>query len=383
MSRFGNPRFLVALLLGLLIAGTITVFQFDRAARDNPRMVPFVPEGLGGFADERRGERLLADDPASASAAVADVLRVRPVDVSHLSQFALWAAETDRMELASAALSEAAKRGWRDPYVQITVLGSALATGNVEEAVKRLDALSRTEADQGIISVALDAMLQTPATHKDLAEMIGESEFLARSTVAYVNSAPPGRHAMGLIIADLSDTQDALGCAGRARIGRELLSKGDNAGTRVWKRECWPESSSEFGFAYPEIENDPRGWTFPRAGGISVRMLGNGAMTVENRDFLRRLAAWRFLTLAPGSHVLAIMREDAGQSSLPGRRRAETLVRIMCLDQNGREAALAGETEGSGRFEFQIPSGCEVQRLRIEVGRGRIEGLSVAMQGPA
>ncbi|WP_369024962.1 hypothetical protein [Qipengyuania sp. RANM35] len=380
MSKFGNPRFVVALLLGILIAGAFTVFQFDRAARDNTRMVPLVPHGLGGFADERRAERLLAEDPVSAGDAVSDILRIRPVDVSHLSHFAQWAAEADRMQLASAALSEAAKRGWRGPYVQITVLGSALAEGKYEEAVNRLDAVSRTEADQRIISAALDAMLQFPATHADLAKMIGESDFLAQSTIAHVYVSPASRHTLGELIATMSNSSDALGCDGRGRIASVLLVNGDSLGSQLWPKECWSPGSEGLGFAYPDREYDPRGWIFPRSGGISLRMLGTGALTIENRNFLRRQAASRFLTFAPGQHTIVISRKDSDSASLPGRKRADVLTRVFCLEVEGKGSRFLAEKQNAGDFSFEVPADCKVQHLRVEVERGRVEGLRLAVR---
>lgn len=103
-------------------------------------------------------------------------------------------------------------------------------------------------------------------------------------------------------------------------------------------------------------------------------------MTVENRDFLRRLAAWKFLTLEPGNYMLSVERADSASAVPTGRRRAEVFASVRCLDRQGREARTVGELSQGQYLQFEIDETCPVQRLRMEVGRGRADDLRLRLR---
>ena len=380
MTGFRPAGVAIAAALAAVVAIPTTLFQLDRGARDNPALVNLVPAGLGGFADQRRVAALIDDDASAAASLAEGIVAHRPIDVDHLAQIALVAVEQGDTELAAEALTEAAKRGWRNDYVQITVLAAAALQGQSEQAAQRLDALSRTEASDDVIFRAIEALLLQPGTAREIGPLIAQSPFLARAMIRYTDVAPAQADDVARIVAQLDDPDDALGCEGRARLGYGLLAKGNALGEKVWPAACRDKSQSALGFAYAEIKYDPSAWVFPKSGSVSLRMREEGGITVENRDFLRRLAAWKFLTLKPGNYALSLERADTGSSAPTGRRRAEVFASIRCLDQEGREARTVGDLSKGQFLQFEIDEQCPVQRLRVEVGRGRVDDLRLHLR---
>ena len=380
MTRFRPAGFAIAAALAAVVAIPVTLFQLDRAARENSALVELVPAGLAGFADERRVSKQFAENPASAEALAEGIVAHRPVDGSHLAQVALLAVERGNADLAARALSEAAQRGWRNDYVQISVLAAAALQGQPQQAALRLDALSRTEADDKVIFRAIEALLMQPETARELGPLIAQSDFLARAVIRFTDKTPGRADDVARLVEQLGNPDDALGCEGRARLGYGLLTKGNPLGEKVWPSACRDGSQSSLSFAYAAMKYDPAAWVFPKSGSVSLRMREEGRMTVENRDFLRRLVAWKFLTLQPGNYMLSVSRADNASATPTGRRRAEVFASVRCLDRDGREARTVGDLVQGQYLQFTTDGTCPVQRLRIEVGRGRVDDLRLDLK---
>lgn len=138
--------------LFLAIAAVAVVSQIDRSARVRPALIAYVPEGFGGFADEKAARLLSVTDPESAMARGEALLRQRPIEAANLSAYALAAVEADEVAQAGQALTLAAQRGWRDSYTQVTVIGSALTNQQWEVAAQRVDALARMRREEEAVS---------------------------------------------------------------------------------------------------------------------------------------------------------------------------------------------------------------------------------------
>lgn len=381
MSRSTSPGFLIALILALGIGGAITLVQLDRQARSNPAMAGFVPAGFGGFADEQRSAIALATDPVTAERHAKTVAMTRPVDVSHLSHLAIWAAEADEMELASRTLTEAAKRGWRDTFVQISVLGSAAAEKNIEVASQRLDALARTETEPDILMRAMDIILTIPGAEASLAERLVASEYLQDVLVVYSRERPDSGKALSSILGFMANAGSPLECERRAYIVRSLARRGDRFALDVWRSDCTTESVDRLEFNFVEDRGDPFAWNFQGGAGLSARPgRESGSVTLMNRKLVEKVGAWRYLALAPGSHTILVAKSEQSMASYADRSPADFKVSVICIGEASRRERTLGSIDEPGVLSLVVPEGCVTQQLRVSLGRGRVEDLQLAFE---
>lgn len=381
MSRSVSPGFLIALILALGIGAAITVAQLDRQARTNPAMAEFVPAGFGGFADEQRSKVALATDPVTAERYAKTVAMTRPVDGSHLSHLAIWAAEADQMELASRTLTEAAKRGWRDTFVQISVLGSAAAQKNIEVASQRLDALARTKAEPEILMRAMDIILTIPGAEASLAERLMASQYLQDVLVVYSRTRPDSGEALSTILGFMADVGSPLECERRADIVRSLARRGDPLTLDVWGGDCPTGNVDKLEFDFVEDRGDPFAWNFQGGAGLSAEP-GNepGSVTLMNRKLVEKVVAWRYLALAPGSHAIAVAKAEQSRASYADRSPANFKVSVVCVGDASRSERTLGTIVEPGVLPLVVPEGCVTQQLRVSLGRGRVEDLQLAFE---
>jgi len=381
MIRFGSPAVLVALVLALIVGTAISLVQFDRQARTNPAMVQFVPAGLGGFADEQRARLLLATDPIAAEPHVKNVVRARPVDGSHLSHLAIWAAEAGDMALASQTLSEAARRGWRDTFVQISVLGSAAAEQNLLVASQRLDALARSKAQPAILMRALDILLTVPGAETSLAERLAESEYLQDVLVEYSRKRPGTGEALSVIVGAMPQYGTALDCMRRASIVRSLARRGEAAALKVWGTDCATQTIDQLDFTFSERRDDPFAWNYQRGAGLAVTAgKERGSLTLSNRKLLEKVAAWRFLALPKGQHAIVVDKSGQVMRSFADRNPAKFTVSVLCVGDGLRSERTLGRVDESGVLSITVPDGCLTQKLNVRLGRGRVEDLKLTLQ---
>lgn len=380
MSRFRRPSTWVALLLALVAGAAITLAQLDRQARSNVGLVEILPEGYGGFADERRAQLALATDPASAGPYVRAVAKARPVDISHLSHLAVWAAETDQMDLAGRTLNEAATRGWRDTFVQVSVLGSAAAQGNLQAAAQRLDALARFEADPAILMQALDILLTLDGAQNVIAQQVAQSEYLQDVLVDYTRQRPQSEKAVHEILLSLRNSGYKFDCVRRTAIVNVMLQRGAPQAKSSWGTDCAGGSTASLDFSFDRIEDNPYVWTYQSEAGLSVRSGRDpGSITITNRKLVEKMAAWKFLTLPVGTHQIAVAKRESGMRTIADSGPAPFEIAVLCLGGLRGADRVLGRIESDGALSFTVPENCAAQQLRVRLGRGRIEDLKLAM----
>ena len=380
MERFRRPSTWVALLLALVAGAAITLAQLDRQARSNGGLAEILPEGYGGFADERRAQLALATDPAAAGPYVRAVAETRPVDISHLSHLAVWAAETDQMDLAARTLNEAATRGWRDTFVQVSVLGSAAAQGNLEAAAQRLDALARFEADTAILIQALDILLTLDGAESVVAQQLSQSEYLQDVLVDYTRQRPQSGEAVNDILQLLAKSGYKFDCVRRTTIVLVMLQRGEPHAQSSWGTDCGGTSNGSLDFTFDGVDDNPYIWTYQPEAGLSVRSGREpGSITLTNRKLVEKVAARKFMALPVGTHSISVAKAEGGMRTIAGNGPADFEVFVICLGGLQGGDRILGRTESAGTLTFTVPENCASQQLRVRLGRGRVEDLKLAM----
>ena len=360
------------LFFGLLSA-CILLVQADRSSRSNRSLVELVPAGFGGNADEIRARTIVLEDPELALPVAAGIVAARPVSASHLGLLGLAAAESGDQELAAAALSLGARRGWRDDYTQIAVLGSYSASGDYEAAMQRLEALVRTQRPREIVRAALLDLASREDAQDELMALVGPNETLQRRLMAMSAEFPD-------IIGPLTRSMQAAeamtpppSCAMLNDLTRIHLRR--NLGTDAaasWPQRCERAGMEGFGFASLTGADDyPFRWSVSNAVGVSVFPSSDGeGVTMINRSPLKQEIALRYLQLAAGPHRLAVDLGDATAQFTP-----VVDLAIRCVE--GRPARLLGslETRTSDAFEFVVPEDCPAQRLNVRMRKGRVDSM--------
>ena len=365
-------------VLAAVIAMAVGVFQIDRSARDRPVLARFVPSGLGGNADLVLAHNLALTDPDRARQLAIGVLEHRPVPATHLSTLALAAAELDDNAMASAALSAAGSRGWRDPFVQISILGSAVASQRVDLAVQRLEALIRARRPDDVIATAIAILAQDEVGRVELAKIIkGDEEVGERLTgIARTDLALAAN--LTAVIATAGEGGNALPCEFSARIADSLLQARQGSLARAAWGGCIGQSRNSDRFVLDGNEpTDPLAWRYNNEAGLSVAP-GNeaGTLAVSNRTFARKQVAAKYLMQAPGSFTVSVV--DAAESAIASPVKAQLEVRAFCVsDATTREVTVTELADG--QFVVPVPEDCPVQQIRIFVGKGRFRALEVVV----
>ncbi len=381
MTGLRSPTFLIALVLALGLGLPIALAQLDRQARSTPALSRFVPSGSGGFADEQRARQALLTNPAMAESHVRNVVRSRPIDGSHLSLLAIWAAETGHGEIASRTLTEAARRGWRDTFVQISVLASAVAQNNLLAAGQRLDALARNGAGPGILVPAMEVLLAADGGDLAVARHVAGSEDLRDGLVDYARQKPGSGRVVADIIAVMPQFGSELDCARRADIARVLMQQGDAAVFDAWGSGCAKDSGRTLAFTFSENRSDPFAWNYQRGAGLSaIAGSSRGTATLSNRTLLDKVVAWRFLALPVGPHVIAVSASAEAERHPIDPLRAKLQLFVKCLGEGKPGHSTLASAANPKTVAFTVPEGCVTQQLGIKLGRGRVDDLELFLQ---
>lgn len=130
----------------LLIAAVASVAQLDRSARYSPALAPLVPAPFQGFAARHLAAQAIIERDGEAAVPLTQALvKARPAPAEHLTMLAQARGLSGDQEGALAALSEAIRRGWRDPVAQQSAAEAALLSGDSATAAQRIAALLATE----------------------------------------------------------------------------------------------------------------------------------------------------------------------------------------------------------------------------------------------
>jgi len=374
----------IRLALFFAIGALLVLVQVDRHARIKPGLASMLPEGLGGFADERIVEQLAVEDPERALRRADALLRHRPTDAHHLGLFALASVEAGQSEQAGEALSLASQRGWRDSYTQVSVAGSALAQGQYEIAAQRIDALARLRNEQGTLFAAIRYMLDEPDGRMELARRLVVSAPLSSALSEFTRANEDMGGEVAAVLAATHATGNGISCANYSRTVRALLAQSQGAAAlRAWPSRCG--GSAEGGalaFSYSSDDTDPFAWTYPAAGGISIDDgEKRGTIDIRNRDLLRRTVAYRYVVLEPGRYEIAIARSaPQGRAALGSNRQADLSVLLRC-DRRGGEASGAlvnGAIDEAASFD--VGEDCPIQYLALSASQGRADDVRIRIE---
>lgn len=363
------------LLFFVLLSACILLVQADRSSRSNRSLAELVPAGYGGNADEIRARSIVLEDPQSALPIAAGIVERRPVSASHLGLLGLAAAESGDIELASSALSLGARRGWRDDYTQIAVLGSYSASGDYVAAMQRLEALIRTERSNEIVRAAFLELVSREDAQATLAAYIGPNDTLQRRLMAISAEYPD-------VIAPLTSSMQAAeatntppNCAMLNELTRIHLRR--NLGTDAaasWPQRCERADLGQVGFAsLTGAEDYPFRWTVSNAVGVSLFPSSDGeGVTMVNRSPLKQEIALRYLKLPAGAHRLGVELEGTAAQLPP-----YVDLAVRCVE--GRPARVLGtvETRSADAFEFVVPEDCPAQRLTVRMRKGRVDSMKL------
>ncbi|WP_370030239.1 hypothetical protein [Qipengyuania mesophila] len=370
------------LLVFLILAAALAVLQLDKASEQNGSVANLVPAGLGGFADAKVAASTLESDHAMVGTRLEELLKHRPMEAAHLSNFAVWAAEEDDPR-AGPALSSAAKRGWRDRYTQLVVLAGAVTEGKVDVAAARLDALSRLRFDQEAVEIALAFLLKSEEGQAAVALRIAESEFLMRRFIAYANSHKPIEPGVISSFWQASKINPNLDCNIHYGLTISVLESGDPEYLpQVLPKRCAKHSPTDFGFSRKLIEVNeglPFAWKMVRSPGLSIRPgEREGALTLSNSDPIRRIFARRYQVRNSGRYRLTISSVASGASSVSDGR-AELSLDVHCITHEMENRRRIFHAEEEGVYLLYIPSLCPVQVFTAAVSRGSVENVKIEL----
>ncbi|TRD11646.1 hypothetical protein FGU71_07055 [Erythrobacter insulae] len=134
----------------LLLAAAVTIsLQLDRQSALVPALADAVPAPARGFAQAQLTARALqSGPPALAVTEARRLVEKRPIPAEPLRLLAQAQFAAGQNDAGFLTIQIAAKRGWRDPAAQESMLRLALAAGDEAEAAKRYIAMflqNRTE----------------------------------------------------------------------------------------------------------------------------------------------------------------------------------------------------------------------------------------------
>lgn len=317
--------------------------------------------------------QLEADNPFAAGGHARAALAAMPYDSFSLAVASIGQPDDRRV----AALNLAAGLGWRDPVTNLTLIRTAIASGDATIAAQRIDALGRIEPNAPLQEQA-DLLLAAPGGIEALAERAhrrGNSYWWQ----GYLRSAPASRE-IAARRADLVRRFDRDDGAWQRIAVRDAMIGFDKANMRALSLQLWrdtladPERFSGMiydpGFAGLSAGGSPLGSEWQVSAGSSARVepaeqgivvsplgLGSGAVLSQR------------LALPAGQYVLSV--EGTGNAPFKWTFRCEE-----------RQIALEGaEASPLGRWLLPLRSDCDNATLALEqAGRGT-DGEAVRLTG--
>ena len=149
----------------LIALAVVTIaVQLDRQTRRTPELAVAVPELVRSSAQTRIAALALAgEDPDEALAEAERLVRRRPLPAEHLRVLAQAQFAAGEIDQSALTIQYAARRGWRDPLAQETMLRLALDAGDEAEAARRFVALFlRRDAMDALLEEVGPALLDDP-----------------------------------------------------------------------------------------------------------------------------------------------------------------------------------------------------------------------------
>ena len=353
--------------------------QMDRQSRYDPAISSRVPVRFRSFAQIHLVAEALDRREADAFALARALVVKRPIPAEHLALLGLAAAGQGRPALAEQAIIVSAQRGWRVPMTQQAIALAAIEQGQSRAAADRLIALWRTDSDPRAITLVTAPVLEQREARTAFARSMAESP----AVQAHFLEWGPANLDPALFADAVAQTVRVGGqvdCALLADAAQALMDRGLPApAARLWQGPC-NNRPGVSGFAFgPEPGLGPAGpfdWRFPGAAGLSLSWReGPDGWLIDYRhtEPLRAVMATRYSAFKPGDYELAVPSEEG--EAAPGKRPD---LRIWCIGTDGARSDLAA---GQSPLGFSVPpAGCPVQFVRLQVGKGRAQGLRAVLR---
>lgn len=368
----------------VFVAISATIVQFDRQSRRSPDLVRYVPSWFNGNAQAMRAITALEEGhQREAVIAAARLVAVRPVPAENITLVALAAANAGGATLANQAISEAARRGWRDPTAQTSMLAAALAQGDATTAAQRLDALLRIAQPSSATDDGFAALAATDVGRKALVQRLNKGP----PWIAVLLQRGPTIMSAGAFSSLLQEARHegiAFDCAELAKSTVALLRLGQLAASKsVWNNFCAHSAVDLEAIWRPAAEEanivEPFGWIYPAEPGIvrNISWVGSSpALSWRNNDVVWRALAARYVTLAPGRHRVRMGDKSTNEADLV--ETGKVRIAAICFASTTTRPAtwhLAVDNAGG----ISVPVNCPVQYVSVlvEQGDGQVQNFGI------
>ncbi|MFC3100213.1 hypothetical protein [Altererythrobacter lauratis] len=187
----GRVVWIAALAVVGLVIGAA---QIDRASRYAPQLASLVPAPFRSFSLVHLAQDAMAKEQTEdALRLVRELVRARPLPAEHLTLLSQAELRAGMSDSGLAALEEAGRRGWREPYAQAAMARAALLAGNADAAVQRLAALLATgAAGADVTEPILAELAATPQGRTALARQLAQPGYWQAGVIARPRLFPPG-----------------------------------------------------------------------------------------------------------------------------------------------------------------------------------------------
>jgi hypothetical protein len=385
----GPATVMSALAVALLVAANGLSSALVERQMPHPA-VAIAPWSSQGWSQRASEAQVEGDAPASRDAGLR-ALAIAPMDVAALR--AVAAAELAQGNIAQGyrLFQSAAGLGWRDRFTQLWLVDQAMASGNLQLAAERIDALLRQDVLGAPLLARLRMILSMPGGEQAIADRLGQN--------------PPWTQGFFNALADdlataprLPGLMKAMRASGvRVDPGMTALIRWRlaDAGRFDMARILWQASGGagligDGGFeqtqAPPPAGAAPFAWRAPSLPGVRAVVAEPGArnsrraLTLTSDGYAAGTALAQTIALPQGRYRLeAWMR---GDGSVPGTGPG---IAIGCGTQGTNpvlasiKPVLQGTQWRRVSLPFQIASGCTGQTLSILLPQTSGQPLAVSI----
>lgn len=375
---------LILLNLGDLAARTGSPALLAAAA-------PFSARAAALAAEQQLG----AGDAEAAEALARRSLEEAPLSARALRTLGFARQEQSDGEGAARYVSLAGGLGWRDTPTQLWLIEAYVRQGDFPAALERIDALARRRQLPEQVNALLLGTALDPAARAALGERLAQDPPWRYGFFEAAHQLPPeSLDAFADFLASFVSAGNALRPEEVEGFVTNLYQQGQYRRAReTWRRfaEVGREGAGSLlfdgGFDRARLGPGPHRslfeWNFPRPPGGEVRLVPppgrrhEQALHASSRGNARYEVAEQTLALVPGRYTLV-----ADAIAEPGARLEGFSWIVECVPS--RRTLLTDERQdalpdGWARLTrtFEVPSGCEAQRLKLVLRGGQTRALDL------